>query len=627
MNNLAPFSLLHKWKRVGDEVRKFRLQISVLPFLLLGIYSSAQNLPDRQAGKYPLYVRWVDLDSANLLTKTGLQTTFASSSACINYISKLPGLLKAKGFVTASIDSVVYDSVSARIVLFVGELYRWAQLDAKNVEASLLDAIGWRERMFENKPIDFIQVQIWQERILNYLENTGYPFARISLDSLQLERDQVTALLNVRKGPLYKIDSIRIYGNAKISNHYLQRYLDIPNGSIYSKEKLLRINKRMRELTYIEEERPADLTRLGTGSVLNMYLKQKKSSQINILIGFLPNNNQLSSKKLLIVGEGNLNLKNALGAGETIGFNFQALQVASQRLNLVYQHPFLFQSPVGLDFLFDIFRKDSSFVNVNLQLGAQYTLNTNQSGKLFIQKIQTIVNEGGINTDLIKNTRRLPEVADVNALSVGIEYEYNNTDYRLNPKKGNEYHISTSIGTKTIKKNNTIVDLIDPNDPTFDFEHLYDSIKLKTYQLRVKATAAKYFPLGKQRSTIKTAINAGIFQSGNIFRNELFQIGGYKLLRGFDEESQYLSQYAIATLEYRYLVGQNSYFYLLADGGWGLDNGQKKQLNYTYFGTGLGLAFETKTGIFNLAWAVGKRNDTEFNLRQSKIHFGFVNYF
>jgi outer membrane protein assembly factor BamA len=592
----------------------------VLLFLLLGLYSSAQN-------KYLLYVKGVDLDAAIFFSKTGLQTTFASSSACISYVNKLPGLLQAKGFVTASIDSLVYDSISARIVLFVGKLYQWAQLDAKSVEPSILDAIGWREKMFDKKPIDFTQVQIWQERILNHLENTGYPFARISLDSLQLEDDRVSALLHVKKGPLYKIDSIRIYGNAKISNHYLQRYLDIPNGSIYSKEKLLRINKKIRELTYIEEERPADLTRLGTGSVLNMYLKQRKSSQVNVIIGFLPNNNQLSSKKLLITGEGNLNLKNALGAGETIGFNFQALQVESQRLNLIYQQPYLFQSPFGLDFLFDIFRKDSSFVNVNLQLGAQYTLNNNQSGKLFIQKIQTIVNEGGINDNLIINTRRLPESADVNAVSVGVEYDYNNTDYRLNPKKGNEFHINTSIGTKKLKKNESIVDLKDPNDPTFDFDHLYDSIKLKTYQLRVKATAAKYFPLGNQRSTIKTAINAGMFQSGNIFRNELFQIGGYKLLRGFDEESQYLSQYVIATLEYRYLVGQNSYFYVLADGGWGLDNGQKKQLNYSYISTGVGLAFENKAGVFNFAWAVGKRNDTPFKLNQSKFHFGFVNYF
>ena len=135
--------------------------------------------------------------------------------------------------------------------------------------------------------------------------------------------------------------------------------------------------------------------------------------------------------------------------------------------------------------------------------------------------------------------------------------------------------------------------------------------------------------MGGKRNTVKTAINAGIFQSGNIFRNELFQIGGHKLLRGFDEESQYLSQFAIATLEYRllYITGQNSFFYVLADGGWGRNSSQNSKINYTYFGAGLGLAFETKAGIINLSWALGKRNDTQFNLRQSKIHVGFVNYF
>ena len=605
-----------------SHMRKFRLQISVLPFLLLSIYTSAQN-------KYNLRIKGVDKDSATIVATTGLQTSFASQTACTDYINRLTGYLQSKGYVTASVDSLKYDATAAHIVLFMGELYLWAQLDAKSIETPILDAIGWREKMFANKPIDFTQVQTWEERLLSYLENNGFPFARVYLDSLQLDNDKVSALLKVNKGPAYKIDSIRLYGNAKISNSYLQRYLEIPNGSIYSKEKLLGINKKIRELTYVEEEKPADLTMLGTGSVLNMYLKQKKSSQVNILIGFLPNNNQLSSKKLLITGEGNLNLRNALGSGETIGLNFQALQVESQRLNFIYQQPYLFKSPLGLDFYFDIFRKDSSFVNINLQLGAQYILNNNQAGKVFIQKVQTIVNQGGVNAPLVIQTRRLPDVADVNSVNLGIAYDFNNTDYRLNPKKGNEFHIITSIGTKKIKKNNEVVDLKDPNDPAFDFEQLYenDSIKLKTYQFRIKATAAKYFPLSNKRSTVKTAINAGMFQSGNIFRNELFQLGGYKLLRGFDEESQYLSHFAIATVEFRYLVGQNSFFYALADGGWGRNSSQAVKLNYTYFGTGLGLAFETKAGIFNLAWAVGKRNDTEFNLRQSKIHFGFVNYF
>ena len=601
-------------------MKKFRLQISVLVFCLLSIYTSAQT-------KYQLYIHGVDKDSAQLVKELGIQTEFISRFACTDYIAKLPGLLQAKGYVTASIDSLQYDSLAARMVLFTGNRYLWAQLDTKNVEPALLDAIGWRKTLFFDKPMDFVQVQQWQERILDYLENNGHPFAKVQLDSLQIDNEKVFATLIVNNGPLYKIDSIRIFGNAKITNSFLQRYLDISNGSIYSKEKLLRINKKIKELPYVDEEFPSTLTWLGTGSVINIYLKPKRSSQVNVLIGFLPNNNQLASKKTLITGEGNLNLKNALGSGETIGLNFQALQVASKRLNLIYQHPYLFKSPIGLDFLFDMFLKDSSFLNVNFQLGAQYSLNANQSGKLFIQRAQTIVGLGGINKAQVLQNRRLPDVADVSSFNVGIDYELNTTNYRLNPVKGNEFRIITTIGNKTIKKNNEIVDLKDPGDPNFNFGSLYDTVKLKTYQLRIKAMAAKYFPLGQQRSSIKTAINAGMFQSKNVFRNELFQLGGYKLLRGFDEESQYLSQFAIGTVEYHYLVGQNSFFYVLADGGWGRNSSQQNKANYTYFSTGLGLSFETKAGIFNLAWAVGKRNDTDFNLRQSKIHFGFVNYF
>jgi outer membrane protein assembly factor BamA len=596
----------------------FRVQISVLVFLLLRIHLSAQD-------KYILRLKGVDKDSAVLASQLGIPGDFASRFTCTEYINKLPGLLQAKGYVTASIDSLRYDSSFASMVLFCGQVYRWAQLEADGIDASVLDAVGWREKMFTGKPMDFREVSQWQEKMLNYLENNGHPFARVYLDSLQMEEDKVTAKLKINKGPAYRIDSIRVFGEVKISNEYLQRYLEIPNGSSYSKEKLLRVSKKIRELAYIEEEQPSSLTRLGTGSVLNIYLKPKKSSQINVLVGFLPNNDQLSSKKLLLTGEANINLKNALGSGETIGLNWQQLQVRSPRLNLLFQYPYLFHTPVGLDFAFDIFRKDSTFVNINLQLGAQYVLNTNQSGKLFIQRFQTIVN--GVNKTFLLQNRRLTDEADVSSVNVGIDYEFNNTNYRLNPRRGNELRIITSAGTKKIKKNNEVLELKDPGDPSFDFETLYDTIKLKTYQFRARVTAARYLPVGKQ-STIKTALNAGLLQSGNIFRNELFQLGGYKLLRGFDEESQYLSQFAIATVEYRILTGQaNSYFYLLADGGWGRNNSQNNNISYTYFGTGLGLALETKTGIFNLAWAVGKRNDTELNLRQSKIHFGFINYF
>ena len=587
-------------------------------FLFLQEFTSAQQ-------GYQLNIKAVDKDSAFLKDTIGLQTDFGSRAACVDYINKLPAFFQARGYVTASIDSLAYDSSSADMIVFIGDAYHWAQLNTAQVNAAIINGVGWKEKSIVNKPIDFAQVGTLQEKILDYLENNGHPFAKIYLDSLEIiDNNKIAAVLKVNEGPLYRIDSVRIYGNAKISTGFLQRYLEIPNGSVYNKQKLKRITKKILELNYVEEERPSDVAMLPTGSVLNLYLKPKQSSQVNILFGILPNNDQFTNKKLLITGEGNLNLKNALGAGETIGLSYQRLQVRSQRLNIFYQHPYLFNSPMGLDFAFDMYRRDSVYLNVNLQLGANYMLSSTRSGKLYVQRFVTIAN--GINTAYVLQNHRLPDEADVSSFNVGLDYNINNTDYTRNPRRGAEFILSTAVGTKKVKKNNLVTDLEDPNDPSFEFGKLYDTVKLKTYQLRIKTLLAKYFPLGKQ-GAIKTAINAGILQSANIFRNELFQIGGFRLLRGFDEESQYLSQYAIGTLEYHYLISQNSYFYALLDGGFGKNNSQNTNVHHSYLSTGVGLAFETKVGIFNLAWAIGRRNDVPFNLRQSKIHFGFVNYF
>ena len=599
---------------------KINQLILLFAFLFISGLLSESSAQD----KYQLNVRVIDKDPS-VLTTLGLQNSFDSRAACTDYVNKLSSFLHSKGYVTASIDSLRYDSLSANAVIFFGEAYQWTEINTDRVNPSLLNAVGWREKNFPGKPIDFGQLNNWQEKIIDYLENNGHPFAKVYLDSLQiLDDNKVSAILKVVEGPLYKIDSVRIFGNVKVSNNFFQHYLDISNGSIYNKQKLEQVSKKMLELPYVEEEKPLDISMLPTGSVLNLYLKQKRSSQVNFLFGFLPNSDQTSNKKLLITGEGNLLLKNALGAGETIGLSYQKLQVRSQRLNLMYQHPYLFNSPVGLDFAFDMYRRDSIYLNVNLQLGASYVISSTRSAKVYFQHFQTIAN--GINTNYVVEYHRLPPEADVGSFGLGVDYFVNTSDYVRNPRRGNVFLISTVVGTKKVKENEQVLELQDPNDPTFDFATLYDTVKMKTYQFRVTTTAAKFFPLGKQ-STLKTEINAGVFQSENIFRNELFQIGGFKLLRGFDEGSQYLSQYAIGTLEYHYLISLNSYFYTFFDGGWGRDNSQNANISYTYLSTGLGMAFETKVGVFNLAWAIGKRNDIPFNLRQSKIHFGFVNYF
>ena len=574
--------------------------------------------------QYGLKVRMQSPDSILSATALNIPVSFKDRSACTDYVYKLTGILLDKGFASASIDSVRFDSASAFVQLYIGDKFFWSAIHVRPGDLPLLRAAGWSTKKLTGKPARLNSLQSEEMILLDYLENNGYPFARILVDSIKIERGAISGKLKIDRGPLYKIDSIRIYGSAKISSAFMEKYLNIPEGSIYSKAKLRTISRRILELPYLQEEHTWSVTMLGTGSILNLYLKPKRSSQIDVLVGFLPNNDQLTSGKLLVTGEATANLKNSFGNGESFGLDWQQLQVKSPRLNIYYQQPFIFNSPFGVNGAFTLYKKDSSYITTTATLGLQFASSISHSGTVFIQS--TSSNLLDVDTIQIIATRQLPSIADVSAVSVGVTYEINNTNYRFNPVRGNEFDFTGSVGTKKVKRNSQISKLIDPSDSSFNYGSLYDTVKQSSYQFRLNLAAAHYFGLS-QASTLRLSVNAGWYQSANTYRNELFQIGGYKLMRGFDEESILATQYSVGSLEYRYLIGMNSFLFAFFDGGWAKNDVPGYNVNSIYLGIGLGLAFETKAGIFNISYAIGKQDSNPFAFRQAKIHLGYVNFF
>jgi len=569
-----------------------------------------------------LNIKFVDKDSSFNVQALKLQTSFLSKTTASDYVNKLPALLASKGYPVASVDSSWSNDSSVSILVYLGTRYNWVKLRPVNIEKNALEESGFLEKNFLDKPINISQLQLLQQRLLNYYEKEGYPFAAVYLDSVQINDDKINALLKADKGELYHIDSIRVYGKVNIRKKFLQRYLSITNGSIYNKEKLRLVDKRMQELPYLTPVQPSDLTMLGAGSVLNLYVKPKRSSQINFLVGFLPASGE--SGKLQLTGDVNLDLKNVFGSGEAILLKWQQLQQKSPRLNIGFNQPYIFNTAFGFDFLFDLFKKDSSFLQINALLGFDYVLSASQTGKIFVQWQNTSLLAGAVDTNIIKTEKKLPLNIDVSSTNIGLNYEWIKTNYRFNPRKGNEWSIGATVGIKNVKKNNDIISI---KDPSFNYASLYDSIKPRSYQLRLKLSGAHYFPLGKS-STFKTSINTGLYSSPSIFRNELFQIGGYKLLRGFDEESIYATQYAVFTAEYRSIISLNSYLFFFIDGGLVKNKYQSVNVNNQFISAGLGLVYETKLGLLNISYALGKRDDVKLNLgNSSKLHFGYVNYF
>ena len=575
--------------------------------------------------KYTVQYIFSNGETAHKFQQLNLKTIFDSKELAEIYVSSLPATLLSKGFPTASVDSVRYDSTEAHIVLYTGREYKWVSINTDSVDQNVLNNTGWNGKQFNNRKMDFSKLQVQQEKIINYYENSGYPFVQVFLDNITISDDNIQGDLKVRKGILYHIDSISVFGKVKIKNLFLQHYLGLPNGSVYNREKLKQISKLIRELPFLQELQPWKLTMLGTGAYLNLYLEPKRSSQVNVLVGFLPGNS--ITGKTQLTADVHLDLKNALGSGENILLNWQQLQPQSPRLNLGYSQPYIFKSNFGVDFSFDLLKRDSSYLQLNGIVGINYVLSANQSFKIFYQNERSYLLSGGLDTNQVIATKILPPNIDVSSGNFGIGYHFVNTNYRLNPRSGNEFDVTATAGTKNTTKNNDIVNLKDPANPTFDFNSLYDSIKLKTYRIRAVASAAHYFPFGKN-NTLKAAANFGWLQSPQTFQNELFQIGGYKILRGFDEESIYANRYAVFTAEYRYLVGLNSYFFGFSDLGFTKTQFNGTQFSNSFISGGVGLEFETKFGLLNLSYAVGKRNDVKFDVRNSsKIHFGYINYF
>ena len=114
-----------------------------------------------------------------------------------------------------------------------------------------------------------------------------------------------------------------------------------------------------------------------------MYLNDRKASSFNGIVGFLPNTD--GTGKLLLTGEANLKLKNSLGRGELIDAEWRRLQQATQSLNIKLGWPFLFDTRIGVEAAFGLYKRDTTFLNLQQNLGVQYLMSGTDYLKVFFE--------------------------------------------------------------------------------------------------------------------------------------------------------------------------------------------------------------------------------------------------
>jgi outer membrane protein assembly factor BamA len=277
----------------------------------------------------------------------------------------------------------------------------------------------------------------------------------------------------------------------------------------------------------------------------------------------------------------------------------------------------------GADGKLNIFKRDSTWVDTHGELGAQYLLSKGNYFRFFWENRSAALLK--IDTASIVATKRLPANLDLSQNGFGLESAFSQLDYRFNPRKGWLINLKGSAGFNQVLRNSVIEGLTDPKNPEYRFSVLYDSLSRRSSRFRLETRAECYIPVFT-RSTVKLSFRGGgIFSSDPVFANEQYRVGGNKLLRGFNEESLQATRFAVATAEWRLLIGRNSFMGVFTDWGYIENITSRNRIFLRPAGIGAGLNFETPTGIFGINVAAGRPDTGEaFDFRALKFHLGYV---
>ncbi|QQR87570.1 MAG: BamA/TamA family outer membrane protein [Flavobacteriales bacterium] len=509
--------------------------------------------------------------------------------------------LLRRGHLEATVDSCRGDSMKTVCALHVGPKYRWARLSVRPGDAALAAEGGYRQRNYDVEPITPASVATLLNGILDHCSKHGYPFAKTGLDSLRQEAEGLNARLWVDKGRSVKIDSVIVKGTAKTNMRYLYAHLGVRPGDLYDETVIRNLETRIRELAFVQQKQRPYVQFTQEHTKLYLFLDTRSASSANGILGLQPD---AVTGKVVLTGDVDLKLRNALRRGEAIELNWRKLQDRTQDLKLRTNIPYLLNTPFGTDLSLRIFRRDTTFLEVNARGAVEYLMVRGGKLGLFINN-KSSERLGKLNI-------ATPGLADVDLLSYGMNLTHERFDYRFNPRKGHTVFAEGSVGNK---RSTTALATGGEQPPVQE-----------SLQGELLGNGACHVPL-KKRGTLRIAGQGGWMLNDNIFSNELFRVGGLKTMRGVDEASIFCSAYAIGTVEYRFLFEENGNFSAFVDLGWWEDDSREQYINDDPIGFGVGASFETKAGIFGITYALGQQFDNPIDLRESKVHFGFTTLF
>jgi outer membrane protein assembly factor BamA len=559
-------------------------------FLILFFYLLAANTPCRaQNGT------WIKWESQNPKLASDWKI-FQDSVKRNVFLDSISRVFQEEGFLELVINQKYFGKDSLYVELVPGPKYAWGKVNTEEVPSPLVDELG---------PIgkNYSSVFGWMDRLVQLVENQGYPFATAKLDHLKLMSDSIQAKIKFEYGPFIKWDSISVIGQTKTSSRYIQNLTGIVPGNPFSQlefEKSITTLKRSPYFSLVNPELGFQMR-----SARPTYtLRDRNVNVLDGIIGFLPNENK--SQKMLITGQVDLELYHLGGKGRDIEMHWQRLNVLSQFLEVKAKEAFLFNSPLDITLGFDLLKQDTSFLSRNFSLDLGYRIKESGYINFFTKRVSSNL----ISTNRYQNANNLPEVADFNWNQYGLGMSWDKLDSPDFPRKGYFVKWEFSAGNKEIRENTALP------------QEIYQDVSLNSPQYLGKIDLTKHYYLLPSWG-IMVSVSGGFVKNQNLLLNDLFRLGGLKSIRGFNENYFFARSYGYLNMEQRLFFGENSFLMIFADLGM-LENPYFAVSIDKPFSIGAGINLNTGPGMFRFIYAVGKSNFQPFSFSFSRIHFGYL---
>ena len=432
------------------------------------------------------------------------------------------------------------------------------------------------------KNLDSLKQNINQRYI-----NEGFVFNRVKTEFLGFENEIPKVEISVFKGDKRLINGFVLKGYTKVPKRFVKNLEKEFVGKKYDNENLLKINSRLENHPFVLLERTPQTLFTKDSTEIYLTLQKKKSNNFDGILGFGNNDKQ----KISFTGSINLNLKNVFNGFESISLYWQRNQQSGQNFDLQTDIPYLFGSNVGANLNMNIYRQDSTFANVKFRPSLYYQLSAKQKiGARGNFEISSVLDDTYTSGQ------------DFSKKGVGVFYEFT----------------ETSEEPLFVYKTKLIAEL--------DLLSSYYQNLDKTYQQnRYFLFAERNFHLkGNHYFNIK-AESAMLNSGGEVTTNELFRIGGYNSLRGFNEQSLYTDFYGFGGGEYRYLVSNQAFFDVFGQ----LANVRNSTLKTTskLYSFGVGFNFILPIGLMTFQVSNGQEFGNPFKFQDTKIHWGIVSKF